>query len=244
MRNRLASLFAVLLVGAAAIFAWSGVGDDRPSTAAARGAAEPPSIPAERPMTRNDPPVGNGSPLPPDHPPIGNEALAPGRVLPPNHPPMGPGAPQSPTVAASDEAAALDWKKPADWQQVPNPSALRLATYRVPGGAEMSVARAGGSTDANIERWISQFDNAGADTREERTIRGLKVTLVEVAGTYAPSPMMAAAAPPQAHPGWALQGAIVETSGSPYFFKLIGPAAAIKSARPSFEGLLASFTPR
>jgi hypothetical protein len=244
VRNRIASLFVVLLVGAAAIFAWFGIGDDRRSSAGAPDMAERPSIRAERSEPPNDPPIGNGSPLPPDHPPIGNEALSPGMGLPPNHPPLGPDAPRSPGVAVSDEPSALDWKKPGDWQQVPNPSALRLATYRVPGGAEMSVARAGGSTEANIQRWLSQFDNAGADTREERTIRGLHVTLVQVAGTYEPSPMMAAAAPPEAHPAWALQGAIVETSGSPYFFKLIGPVLAIKSARPSFESLVASLTPR
>ena len=244
MRNRLAPLLAALLLGAAAIFAWLGVGEDRASGTAAPKVAERPSIPAERSLPQDHPPVGNESTLPPNHPPIGNEAPAPGVVLPPNHPRIGADAPRSPLVPSSDEPSALDWKMPGDWQQAPNPSTLRLATYRVPGGAEMSVARAGGSTEANIQRWLSQFDNAGADTREERTIRGLHVTLVQVAGTYEPSPMMMAGAPPQAHPGWALEGAIVETSGSPYFFKLIGPVAAIKSARASFESLLASLTPR
>ncbi len=146
--------------------------------------------------------------------------------------------------APLDEPATLSWKMPADWQEAPNPSPMRLATYHVPGGAEMSVARAGGSTEANIQRWLSQFDNAGVDTREERTIRGLHVTLVQVAGTYEPSRMMMAGSTPQAHPGWALLGAIVETPGSPYFFKLVGPATAIKSARGSFDKLLASLTPR
>ncbi len=244
MRNRMVPLLATLLLGAAAILAWLGVGDDQVSGTPAPKVAEGASIPAERALPRDHPPVGNESPLPPDHPPIGDEAPASGPALPPNHPPVGADVPRSPLVPSSDEPSALDWKMPADWQQAPNPSPLRLATYRVPGGAEMSVARAGGSTEANIQRWLSQFDNAGADSREERTIRGLHVTLVQVTGTYEPSPMMTASVPPQGHPGWALEGAIVETSGSPYFFKLIGPVAAIKSARPSFERLLASFIPR
>jgi hypothetical protein len=42
------------------------------------------------------------------------------------------------------------------------------------------------------------------------------------------------------HPGWALLGAIVETPGSPYFFKMLGPSPSIQTARPSFDRLLAS----
>ncbi len=232
MLKRLAPLLIAAVLGSAATLAWLGIGHDHAATLSTREA------PVE------SPPPMQGS-LPPDHPPIGGgQAITPETPLPPNHPPIGGGAAQGAIPAPLDESPALSWKMPADWQEAPNPSQLRLATYRVPGGAEMSVARAGGSTEANIQRWISQFDNAGADARDERTIRGLHVTLVQVAGTYESSSMMMAGTAPQTHPGWALQGAIVDTSGSPYFFKLLGPASAIAAARPSFERLLASLSPR
>jgi hypothetical protein len=123
---------------------------------------------------------------------------------------------------------------------------MRIATYRVPGAgddqsAEMSVARAGGTIDANIQRWIDQFDQAGQDTRTEKTIRGLNVTIVEVAGTYLGGGMPGA--PSSAHPGWALLAAIVQTPGSPYFFKLIGPAATLRAARSRFNSLIDSIVP-
>jgi hypothetical protein len=232
--KRLVPLGVATVIGGAATLAWLGVGREQSPSASLEEA------PVGSPMA-----TAEGA-LPADHPPIGNgAAMMPtaGMALPPNHPAIGGGSPQGGMVAPSDEAPALGWKMPADWQEAPSPSRLRLATYRIPGGAEMSVARAGGTTEANIQRWISQFDNAGADTREERTIHGLHVTLVQVAGTYEPSPTMMAGAPPEAHPGWALQGAIVETAGDPYFFKLLGPASALQAARPSFERLLQSLTP-
>jgi hypothetical protein len=125
--------------------------------------------------------------------------MSPETTLPPNHPPIGGGTAHGVALAASDEPPALRWKMPTDWQEAPSASTLRLATDHVPAGGEMSVVRAGGTTEANIRRWLAQFDNAGADAHEARTIHGLHVTIVQVAGTY--------------------QGSrtIVETSGSPYF---------------------------
>jgi hypothetical protein len=124
---------------------------------------------------------------------------------------------------------------------------MRLATYRLPRApgdaedADVSVTRAGGTTDANIERWLGQFDDRGKDTRTERAIHGLKVTIVEVSGTYLGGGMMAGASTP--HAGWALMGAVVEAPGAPYFLKATGPAATIRSAHASFMAMLDSITP-
>jgi hypothetical protein len=140
----------------------------------------------------------------------------------------------------------LTWKVPDAWKTVPSASSMRLATYRVPRAqgdtddAEMSVTRAGGGTDANIRRWVGQFDEAGQDKRTEKTVRGLKITTVEVNGTFLGGGMMGGTSAPKK--GWALLGAIVDAPGSPYFFKLTGPAASVKAARPAFDALLASMT--
>jgi hypothetical protein len=232
--NRLAPiLIATAVLGAAATLAALGIGRADPPSASPREVpAEPSRMTAE------------GVPPPDELASGGASSTASEMTLPPNHPAIGGASPHGTMAAASDESAALSWKMPADWEQIPSPSALRLATYRVPGGCEMSVSRAGGTTEANIQRWLSQFENAGPDTRAERTIRGLRVTLVQVAGTYEASPMMTPGIAPEARPDWALLGAIVETSGSPYFFKLLGPVRAIKMARASFERLLESLAPR
>jgi hypothetical protein len=135
---------------------------------------------------------------------------------------------------------------PDAWKTVPNTSSMRIATYRVPRAqgdtddADVSVTRAGGGTEANIRRWVGQFDEAGQDKRTEKTVRGLKITTVEVSGTFIGGGMMGGASGPKK--GWALLGAIVETPGSPYFFKLTGPAASVRAARPAFDALLTSVT--
>jgi hypothetical protein len=190
-----------------------------------------------------------GDTLPPNHPSIG--AAMPlgeshGDVLPPNHPPIGGSQPG--LLPVSDDQPAIAWKVPPAWQSAPNPNTMRLATYRAPASskdhepADVSVTRAGGTADANIERWLSQFDDAGAETRTIKTVRGLKVTMVEVSGTFTGGSMTPGSAEAR-RPGWALLGAIVETPGSPYFFKVTGEAATVHAARASFVALLDSITP-
>jgi hypothetical protein len=186
-------------------------------------------------------PTENGGALPPDHPSIG--AGANGAMLPADHPSMGGAdSPQGPMPSAAGEPPALVWKVPATWQEAPNPNAMRLATYHVPGGVEVAVSRAGGATEANIQRWISQFDDVGHDARVEKTVHGLRVVTVDVAGTYVGGGMaMGTASEPK--PGWALVGAIVESRSPSYFFKMTGPVAAVHAARPVFDRFLESITP-
>jgi hypothetical protein len=119
---------------------------------------------------------------------------------------------------------------------------MRLATYRVPGGAEVSVSRAGGEREANIQRWVSQFTDGGRPGRAEKTVHGLHVVMVDIAGTYAGG-AMTAGSQSAVHPDWAMVAAIVEGPGLPYFFKMTGPAAAVRAARPALDGLVDGITP-
>jgi hypothetical protein len=168
--------------------------------------------------------------------------------LPPGHPPIGAGkSAHGPELPQASHAPSITWKTPTTWSAAANPTSMRLATYRVPRAAgdtedaEVSVTRAGGTTDANIERWLNQFDDRGKDTRAKKDVRGLKVTLVEVSGTYLGGGMMNSPSIP--HPGWALLGAVVEAPGTPYFVKVTGPAATVRSARAAFDALIDSLTP-
>jgi hypothetical protein len=211
-------LLGVVILGAAALalLRGSNAGTRLPGDAAVAGAGAPSSLAAET----LEPP------------------------LPPNHPPIHPGGVGSSLPSTREEAAALVWVAPSAWQTVANRSAIRLATYRVPGptsqgaGAELTVTRAGGTTDENLERWVGQFDKAGRDVRKERTVAGLRVTTLEVSGTYDGG--MSRTGPETASPGWSLLGAVVETSGPFYFFKMVGPTDAVRAARPAFDALVLS----
>jgi len=159
-------------------------------------------------------------------------------TLPPNHPPIGGAAAMhAPTPSASEDPPALTWKVPDGWQEAKNPSAMRLATYQAPGGVEVSVSRAGGTTDANIQRWVGQFDDVGREVHAEKTVHGVHVVSVDVAGTYVGGGMSGKTEPLRS---WAMVGAVLESRSPPYFFKMTGPAAAVRAAQPAFDRLVDS----
>lgn len=168
-----------------------------------------------------------GSDLPPGHPNVENNVENNGDL-----PPVG-----SPTIT---------WTAPARWKSIPNPSAMRLATFKIPhaiGDAEdpeLSITQVGGSVESNIDRWIGQFDGAGQKSakRATKTVKDMKVTIVEIEGAF--SGGMAGGGPQS---GWALLGAIVETPGMPHFFKMTGPARSVKAARAELEGMIDTIAP-
>jgi hypothetical protein len=147
-----------------------------------------------------------------------------------------PAAPSGPAVSAAE----VTWEAPAAWVKAENPSPMRKATYRVPRAAgdpedaELSVSQAGGSLEMNIARWAGQLGKkSGEVKREKKRVAGLDVTTVEIHGEY--GGMAAPGAPPQEKKaGYALLGAIVETS-PPTFFKMTGPDKTVGAARADFD---------
>lgn len=236
----------VAIVGAGA-FAAGRSNSPAPSPIASESTpSTPPASPAAMPMGMGE----SDEPLPPGHPPMGG-ATPSGDQLPPGHPHVDPNSGTAATAAPGFEPppageAALDWKAPPRWQSVPNATTMRLATLRVPRApgdtedGDLSVTQAGGSVEANVTRWIGQFDAAGQKTakRTTRRVGALDVTLVEVQGVYS------GGMTPDAGAGAdrALLGAIVATPGMPYFFKLTGPAKTVLAARAEFDALIASLT--
>lgn len=145
--------------------------------------------------------------------------------------------------------SSIVWKAPEAWTVVNHPSPMRLATYRIPkvdGDAEdgeMTVTRVGGDVQSNIQRWSKQFEGAPAPKTSERMAGDMKVTIVELEGTFSGMAMPGqAAASPKAD--YAMLAAIVEDSGDPHFFKLTGPKKTVEAARGGFDELVGSFGKR
>ena len=102
----------------------------------------------------------------------------------------------------------------------------------------------GGTVDANIERWVGQFRTAAgrpveAPARSVATIGDLKVTQVEVSGTY-----VAEVRPGSAErfnkPNFRMRAAVIETPTGPYFVKFTGPAATVARAAAAFDQFIRS----
>ncbi len=162
--------------------------------------------------------------------------------------PESTGSPPPVTQAPAPTSTGLVWDVPSAWASVPNPSKMRKATYRVPRAegdiddGEISVMQAGGSVDANVDRWAKQFENGKAALkRDARTVGAYKVTVVEVQGTLLGTNMPTAPINPTGpKPNWALLGAIVETPSGLWFFKLLGPQKSVAAARADFDKLVMS----
>jgi hypothetical protein len=194
----------------------------------ASGSAQASATLSTRRSESPDPGMSLGGSLPANHPPIDATAS----------PHDGMHAP----LTAPDETPAITWQAPAAWKAMPNPNPMRIATYRPTADSELIVVRAGGTTDANIQRWIGQFDEGVSTKRTRRTVQGLGVEILEASGTYNGGGMMGGA-PAQPHPGWSLLGAVIETPGTAYFFKLLGPSDQIRAAHPSFDAFVGSIHP-
>jgi hypothetical protein len=155
-----------------------------------------------------------------------------------------------PSMAAAD--AGIDWKVPAAWSTLPGRGSMRLATYGITGHAGAQDAECavfyfgpgqGGTTEANLERWVSEFENPKPPERWKRTIGGMTVTRVHVSGTYSSHGGSMGAVGETPHAGQAdygLLGAIVEGPAGSVFFKLTGPAATVAPAAKDFDKMLES----
>ncbi|HQR20955.1 MAG TPA: hypothetical protein PLE54_06650 [Burkholderiaceae bacterium] len=153
-------------------------------------------------------------------------------------------------LARADQAGGLTWTAPPDWKaQGERP--MRAATYSISAAkgdkepAELAVfyfgASDGGGVDANVKRWIDQFQKADGTSAakdakvKKETIAGLPATMVDVKGTYAGGSMMGPSAPKT---GYRLLGAIVEGPGGNVFFKLTGPEKTVAAAEKLFRKVL------
>jgi hypothetical protein len=121
---------------------------------------------------------------------------------------------------------------------------MRLATYQIAEGAECAVyyfgPGQGGSVQANIDRWIGQFQGPKTALKvEKRTISGLKITTVDVSGAYNG---MGGPNAPEGPPkqDYRLLGAIVEGPQGSVFFKFTGPAKTVAENQAAFEKMLSS----
>jgi hypothetical protein len=152
--------------------------------------------------------------------------------------------------ARAEQAGGLTWTAPAEWKsQGERP--MRAATYSIPAAkgdaepAELAVfffgASSGGGVDANVKRWIEQFQKAdGTSAAKDANVKkdkiaGLPATTLDVKGTYMGGSMMGPSTP---KPGYRLLGAIVEGPGGNVFFKLTGPEKTVSSAEKPFRKLL------
>ncbi len=159
------------------------------------------------------------------------------------------------TADAPDEGQAhritlgdgIEITTPPEWVRRPPRVAIIEHEFAVPakddgeGEGRSTVMQAGGSIEANIERWFGQFEQPdGAKTAERATVEEEKAgdveyVLVDIPGTFldAPGPF----APPVRREGHRMIVAIVPTGEGNYFVRFDGPAELVESYADDFRAM-------
>lgn len=136
----------------------------------------------------------------------------------------------------------LVFQPPTGWISEPPTSAMRVAQYRLPraeGDAEDAslvtsyLGGQGGSVEANLERWTDQMEQPDGSPSKDKattktvTVNSLKVTLLDVTGTYRADTMMPGGGARLDKPNFRMRAAVIETPRGPYFVKLVGPVKTV-----------------
>ena len=146
------------------------------------------------------------------------------------------------------QAGTLTFTKPAGWSDRPPASSMRVAEFVVPKASgdsedgELIVyyfGGTGGTVEANLQRWTTQFQSTAAPVRTTATVNGLQLTNLDVSGTYV-AEVRPGATERHNKPGFRMRATVVETPKGPYFIKLTGPAATIAGASAAFDQFLKS----
>jgi hypothetical protein len=167
--------------------------------------------------------------------------------------------PTSQSNAAQSNSPAtgeLRYKAPDGWVREQTTSSMRVAQYKLPkteGDPEDALlviyffgATQGGAVQANIDRWISQMQQPDGSASKDKartetsTVNGLKITSVDVSGTYTAE--MAPGTPSQRNDAnYRMRAAVVETPKGNYFLKIVGPAKTMDHWEQSVTDFVKSF---
>lgn len=132
------------------------------------------------------------------------------------------------------------------WKEAQNTGMMSKATIEHPAkeGAAIKAlfyhfgSGQGGSVEANINRWIGQFEGTPEVQREEKNIDGTQVVFLTATGTYLDGPPFGGAKTPR--PNYQMLAAIVVGKDAPVFIKLTAPKAEAEAIQESFKKLTLS----
>lgn len=163
-----------------------------------------------------------------------------------------------PTIASKNEPQALApssqgelrLKAPEGWVSERPSSGMRVSQYQLPAAEGDSEAASlvvyyfgagqGGSVDANLDRWIGQMQSPKDKAKTETTtVKGMKVTLLDVSGAYAGGDMGGGGAA-QSKPNFRMRAGVIETPKGAYFIKLVGPEKTVNRWDQAFQEFVKS----
>lgn len=98
----------------------------------------------------------------------------------------------------------------------------------------------GGGIQANIDRWIGQFQGSPESNVEEREMGDRKVTFLTASGTYMESSGGPFSGNKTPRPDYTMLAAILPSPQGAVFLKLTGPTDSVAAMEDDFESFAAS----
>lgn len=151
------------------------------------------------------------------------------------------------TTRAEDSKLTVgefDFNVAAPWIKAQNAGMMTKAILQFPveGGTPLDAkfydfGGPSGGIDANIQRWIGQFEGTPKVKKEELDFKGTKVILLTVTGTYMDGMPGGAKT---SKPNYTLLGAIITGAKSNIFIKFTGPMETVAKAHEDFKKLATS----
>jgi hypothetical protein len=168
----------------------------------------------------------------------------------------GPTGPTDTKEPSTDPAAAVqeDGKLaleqlvltvPEGWQRKEVSSNFLLAEYTLPkpegeeADGRLTVSMAGGSVEANLERWRDQFGGKPERaTEDKKQVGELEITIVDYTGEF--NDQRGPFAPPTKRANYRMLAAVIPVEGQLHFIKATGPQATIAAHAERFHQFVES----
>lgn len=153
------------------------------------------------------------------------------------------------TLSVADDR--IEFQYPTSWEKKEPKFNMIDAEFSIPksegdeNSGRLTIMGAGGSVEANIDRWKGQFSQPdGGSTDDKTTVEEIeigknKVHMVDISGTYADR--RGPVAPAVEREDYRMLAAIIETKiAGKYFVKLYGPAKTIEDNKTLFDDFVKS----
>ncbi len=134
---------------------------------------------------------------------------------------------------------------PDGWQRNQAGSQFVLAEFALPkaegddADGRLTVSVAGGSIEANVDRWKTQFGGKPEkESQQQFEAGGLQITVVDFGGEF--NDQRGPFAPAAIRPGYRMLAAIIPVDGELHFIKATGPEKTIAANAEKFNAFVRS----
>ncbi len=140
---------------------------------------------------------------------------------------------------------SLTLTAPKGWPRKPPQSSFIQAEYILPQVEEdsldgrLTLSVAGGSIEANIDRWKDQFGGAPEKSHQEKMeVNGIPVTLVDFSGDF--NDQRGPFAPAVKRSGYRMIGAVIPVGDQLHFVKAVGPKKTMETHAEKIKAFIRS----